>query len=174
MKKSAQLLSLILGSFILFGLVRAETVTPSSVANDPLGPRYESTLAEGVDFTKRGYPGFLNKVTGISGYEAWGRWTDGKEAKFQFKQKLPNKFVLELTMGAFGPNVNVPAVIQVGKVSKKLVPTDGNAKAYSVNFEGVNSDTLTILPGKPTSPKSLNISPDERVLGLGLVSLKIK
>jgi phosphoglycerol transferase len=146
----------------------------AAISNDPLGPRYESTLAEGIIFSKQGYPGFLNKVTGVSGYEPWGRWTDGKEAKLQFKTKLPAKFELELTAGAFGPNLNAPLTIKIGKVSKSITLTDINPKTYKVSFEGVTSDTLTLMPAKPTSPKSVGANEDLRMLGVSLVRLKIQ
>ena len=157
------------------GLSRAETQQPLSASTiDTLTPRYESALAEGIDFTKPGYPGFLQTVTGVSQHEPWGRWTDGKEATFKFKKKLPKKFTLELTAQAFGPNVNAPLSIQIGKVKKQLTITDGQPKLYRLTFDGINADTLTFVPAKPTAPKSIGVNEDTRLLGVGLINLKIR
>ena len=149
---------------------------PSAAATtqDALAPRYDSTLAEGIDFAKQGYPSFLDKVTGVSVYEPWGRWTDGKGATFKFKQKLPKKFTLELTASAFGPNINAPLTVQVGKVKKQITITSGQPSAYTLAVEGIDADSITLVPAKPTSPKSLGGSEDTRLLGVGLIKLKIR
>jgi hypothetical protein len=38
--------------------------------------RCEATLAEGIDFDKSGCPGFLSKVSGMSGQKVLERWKD--------------------------------------------------------------------------------------------------
>lgn len=164
-----------LGTLIFAGFARAETPqSPPVITADPLAPRYESSLAEGIDFTKAGYPGFLQAVSGVSQYEPWGRWTDGKEAKFRFTQKLPKKFRLELMAQAFGPNVNAPLTVLAGKVKKQMTITDVQPKPYSLSFDNVNSDSIILIPAKPTAPNAIGINQDARLLGIGLVQLKVK
>ena len=146
----------------------------SSTTLDVLAPRYESTLVQGIDFAREGYPSFLEKVTGVSQHETWGRWTDAKEATIKFKQKLPEKFTLELIAQAFGPNINNPLTVKVGKAIKEITITTGVPGNYELSFEGINSDSLTLVPAKPTTPKSIGVNEDTRLLGIGLIKLKFR
>lgn len=147
---------------------------------DSLAPRYEASLADGIDFTRSGYPTFLAEVSGMSGHEAWGRWTDAAEAataKFRFAQSLPQKFALELKANAFGPNVGRPVKVRVGAVEKEFIVKDAPApELHVLTFDGVNgADTIEIVPPQPTSPKQLDPqNGDPRMLGVSLVSLQIK
>jgi phosphoglycerol transferase len=153
---------------------------PKASAVDQLAPRYESTLAEGIDFRKPGYPNFLIEVAGVSNLEEWGRWTDAVAApqiKLRFNKPLPKKFVLELQANAFGPNEGKPTRIRAGNIER--VVTIKNVPSYAVytaEFDDVVSvDTIEIFPPNPVLPKEVDpASKDERKLGLGLVSLKIK
>lgn len=165
---------LILVASLSFNSYSQAEATQSAVGIDALAPRYDSTLAEGIDFAKQGYPRFLQKVVGVSHHEPWGRWTDGKEATFKFNQKLPKKFTLELTAQAFGPNVNAPLRVQIGKVHKEVTITDAEPKSYALTFENINADALTLVPAKPTTPKSIGVNEDTRLLGVGLIKLKIR
>ena len=144
-----------------------------------LSPRYDATLAQGIDFKTGGYPDFLDEVTGMSGREDWGRWTEaayGAAATFRFKQPLPKKFTLEITGRAFGPNEDQPVRVRVGSIEKTFV-MPGSApvpSTYTLLFESTNgADTIEIVPPKPTCPSELKVSHDTRKLGLGLYSLKI-
>jgi len=153
--------------------------TPESPAvQAPLEPRYEATLAEGIDFRRAGYPNFIAEVSGMSGLEHWGRWTEaaaGPVAKFRFKQPLPQKFNLEISANAFGPNEGEPIRVRVGQVEKTfVVPKAVSNATYTLVFDSINGDTLEIVPPKPTSPAEQHVSGDPRKLGVGLISLKVK
>ena len=147
---------------------------------NPLDPRYEATLAEGIDFRKPGYPNMLIDVSGMSAYEPWGRWTDGENgavAKFRFNQPLPRKFTLELEATAFGPNVGQPIKVRAGNNEKDFVVKDPQVlETYRLTFEETSgADTIEILPSKPISPKEIDPqNGDTRKLGVGLISLKIR
>jgi phosphoglycerol transferase len=161
------------------GQTPATTVAKVS-AVDQLAPRYESTLAEGIDFKKPGYPEFLIEVVGVSNRDDWGRWTDatlGPTVKFRFNKPLPNKFVLELQANAFGPNEGKPIKILVGGIERQV--TIRNVPSYSVyaaEFDGVvGTDTIEIVPPYPVLPREVDpANKDERKLGLGLATLRIK
>ncbi len=156
----------------------AATPAPTRVA-DPLAPRYEATLTEGIDFKKPGYPNFLAEVSGMSGYEPWGRQSDannGAPVKFRFKKPLPSKFTLEIKANAFGPNLGKPIKVRVGSVEKTFIHKDAkNPGTYTLVFEGTKgADTIEIVSPVPTSPSELKISADTRKLGVSLISLKIR
>lgn len=154
----------------------APVAAPAPVAAaDPLAPRYQASLAEGIDFRKQGYPAFLAAVSGMSGYESAHRWTEGPVVKFEFAQALPAKFNLSIEASAFGPNGNQPIVIRAGKVEKSLT-FKAEMSAQSAVFEGVDGvKTLEIAIPKPTAPKDIDPnSGDPRKLGLSMVSLKVQ
>ena len=147
-------------------------VEPSSAVQPvsaSLDPRYEASLAEGIDFKKPGFPNFLAEVSGMSVPEVWGRWSDagaGPVAKFRFKQPLPPKFTIEITANAFGPNLGEAIKVRVGGVEKSFVHLDASTEhTYSLVFESTNgADTIEIESPKPTSPAELKISGDGRKL----------
>lgn len=145
-------------------------------AADSMAPRYEASLAEGVDFTKPGYPNFLVEVSGLSGFESWGRWSDGTIAKFRFKQPLPGKFTLLIKAGALGPTVGSSTGVRAGKIEKTFIVKSNEPTEYTLDFEGVDgTDTLEIVPSKPIRPNDLDPkNRDKRLLGVGFVFLKIQ
>ena len=156
--------------------------TPSPVAQltppDPFGPRYEATLAEGIDFRKPGYPGFIAEVAGMSGYEPDWRWSDaaaGDVVKFRFKQALPKNIKLEITVNAYGPNLGEPVKVRFGNVEKTFMHKDPSSPGtYTLVFETVNGgDTIEIVPPKPARPSEIASSPDTRRLGVAFYALRI-
>jgi phosphoglycerol transferase len=133
-------------------------------------------LAEGIDFRKAGYPVFLGQVSGVSTREPWGRWTSGPVAKFAFKKNLPKKFIFEITANAFGPNIGKPVKVRVDGIEKSFIIANNTANTYELVFKTTGrARTLEIIPPQPTSPNELDpASGDNRKLGIGLISLKIK
>jgi phosphoglycerol transferase len=127
-----------------------------------------------VDFREKNYRADVASVSGIGGYESWGRWTVEARAVVQFKKALPSTFQLKLqTTGAFGPNAGIPILVRVGSIQKEFTIT-GTNELILLDFEGVaNADRIEFVIPKPTSPKELAMSEDPRMLGLGLVSLAI-
>ena len=161
-------------------------VAPPSVpppVTGSLTPRYEATLSEGIDFRKPGYPSFVAEVSGMGEREDWGRWTDGPAAKFRFQQPLPGKFTLQISAGAIGPNFDKPIVVRVGNVRKEFIikaptaaTTPAGVSAFALDFDNsARTDTIEIIPFKPTRPMDINPkSDDTRALGAALVSLKVR
>jgi phosphoglycerol transferase len=158
---------------------KTQVATGSAISTVPAG--YEATLAEGIDFKKVGYPRFLAEVTGMSGYEPPGRWTEfaaGPVAKFRFRQPLPRKFTLEIAADGFGPNAGVPIPVKVGGVAKTFTVTSfvvNKVNTYRLEFETDGlADTIEIAPPNPTSPNELDPkNGDKRKLGIFFYSLKI-
>jgi hypothetical protein len=148
----------------------------------PAGPsavRYQSTLAQGIDFRREGFPHFVSAVSGISAVEQWGRWSETDEkgrVQFKFNEALPENFVLELTVSAYGPNVGKPVRVKVGDDEKTFVVAGGQGvEVQKVEFRGVRDKReLEIVVPQPVRPKDLpGGSDDARRLGLGFVSLRI-
>lgn len=168
---------ILVGALAMTGNSQAESVRLGGDTTKILAISYEATLPEGIDFRKPGNPTFISEIKGISGLEAWGRWTDANlnpTVEIKFNKQLPKKFNLQLEASAFGPNSNVPTTIRVGKVRKTLIVSGPNPQSYILEFAGAKSDILEIIPPKPTAPNDLDsANGDKRKLGLGLVTLKL-
>jgi phosphoglycerol transferase len=162
------------------------------VFQEKMGERYDSTLEDGINFTKPGYPNFLRDISGLSNSENWGRWSDAKDAgekvKITFAKPLPKKFLIEIKLKAYGPNQLEPIDILVGEEKFKILlnPNIENDKIQTIliNVEQKQSspstDSIILIPPKPTSPpKPPDFNPsnpgrtDQRLLGIGLVNLRI-
>jgi len=156
--------------------ITAATITPVAppATATPTAPEsYPTTLAEGIDFTKRGYPTFIAEATGMSHYETWGRWTDNAKATFRFAQPLPKQFTLVIQANAFGPNLGEAVMVKVGTAQQAFKITEqGQIQRLDFNLTEP-ANTLELLIPKPTSPKDLQVSEDPRKLGLGLIKLQI-
>lgn len=155
-----------------------ERITISHYSVEPRLRPLSAELADGIEFKKQDYPDFLAEVSGMSGHESWGRWTDatiGPVAKFHFKQALPRKFTLEISANAFGPNIGAPVKVRVGSVEKSFVTTGNEPAPYRLDFEtDGTADTLEIIPPDPTSPHELDPSNgDTRKLGLALIKIRL-
>ena len=153
-------------------------VAAPSALTDALAPRYEATLAEGIDFRKRGYPNFVAEISGISGFEEWGRWSDagqGASVRIRFREPLPVKFTLEITASAFGPNLGQPMRVRVGQAEQSFTHGDPlNPGSYRLKFElSAPADAVEIVPPKPISPAEVAGTQDVRKIGVGLVALKV-
>lgn len=152
--------------------------TPANAAPAAVQPGYEATLVEGINFKRDGYPSFISQVSGMSGYEPWGRWSDadagGPDVRFTFKNKLPSNFKLVITAQAFGPNDGQPVKVKVGSISQTFViKNTAEPTTYTLTFDKVDSDVILFTPPSPTSPASVNKdTPDLRKLGIGFISLK--
>jgi phosphoglycerol transferase len=138
---------------------------------------YKSKFEDGINFSLDGYPDFLKSVLGIDGKEGWGRWSNATLSPFviiEFKSPLPKKFILELNAIGFGPNAGVQTTVRVGNIEEKIILLPNN-KVFKLELNHSGSNTIEIIPPKPTPPSELNTSSsDLRKIGIGLISLKIK
>ena len=134
--------------------------------------KFFTMLEQGFNFSSNDFPPVLS-TAGISGAEAWGRWTDGSIANIKFSHPLPLKFDLVVTGGAYGPNIGRPIKFKVGSQTKEMVFTSGpieHPQTIHAEFALENSaDTIEISVPMPTKPNN----DDRRQLGIGLVDLKI-
>lgn len=135
---------------------------------------YTSTLAEGIDLSKPGYPDFINNISGVSDQEPWGRWTDDDKSIFHFKQPLPKQFTLAIKTNVFGPNFGEVVKVKIGGIQQEFKITEQGQLHHFDFVLPEPADTIEFLIPKPTSPHELDPSnSDKRKLGLGLISLKI-
>jgi len=153
---------------------------PAATAQTPadlLGPRYKATLAQGIDFSRDGFPEFLSAVEGLSLKENWGRWSDANLApsvKLSFAAPLPRKLQVVLTATTLGENDRLPFAMRIGGVEKSFSVSSTGMRDIALEFElAADASQIEIVAPKPVSPKELGKSEDARRLGIGLAALRI-
>jgi phosphoglycerol transferase len=126
-----------------------------------------------IDFRNNGWPGVLEKVTGISGAEEFGRWTEGPAMTMQFISPLPKRFRFVLKARAIGPNIDLPFRIQIGQQEKQF-RLGSSLKSVDLPFEtdGLQKNVRIDIP-RPISPKELWKAADQRLLGAALEQISI-
>lgn len=142
---------------------------------DKLGHRYPAEPKDGIDFTRQNWPVFVKSVSGLSGWESWGRWSDQNldpTVKIELSDPLPDKFVIKLNVQPFGPNVNKPLTIKVGGAKHEIKLYSGsNEVALPIDLEGEVASVIELIPYHPISPKELGYNGDRRKLGVGLIKM---
>lgn len=133
--------------------------------------------SDSIQFNLPGLPQQVQKVSGLSYAENWGRWSDANllpDVTIQYLEPLPAKFALTISARAFGNNSLRPVQVRVGDWQQQ------------VTF-GAQDTTMTLQVDNPSRARSIVITPPEpietsegtvdgfaaRKLGIGLVSLKV-
>ncbi|MFJ2985521.1 MULTISPECIES: DUF7024 domain-containing protein [unclassified Pseudomonas] len=142
---------------------------------DHNGIRYPSTLENGIDFTREGWPEFIANVKGVWPLESWGRWSVKPEVTLDFTEPLPQKFTLILKARAFASNAQHPTRIRVADREYTAQLTgDTSEVRVEVDLQGSSTNRITFIPHAPTSPRKIMGGSDDRMLGIGFVSMRIE
>ncbi len=155
----------------LEGLTPIEIMEKAGYIVDEMGVRYDASLKDGIDFSRRGLPSFVRSVRGLSQAEPWaGRWSDANLApavRFEFNTDLPEDFILVADITVFGPNAGAPLIVKVGtKQYQAILPANEGILRIPVQG-GVGARSIEFVPPNPTSPSSIMNSSDDRKLGIG-------
>jgi phosphoglycerol transferase len=152
--------------------------------HEPLSPsRYRISLGTSslinfsadnvIDFRDNSWLGILEKITGISTAEEFGRWTIGKEVIMEFVSPLPEKFTLVLRGRAIGPNIDLPFRMKIGAQEQQFrLGSTLQDVALAFETNGANKIVKLEIP-KPISPRELWNAPDERLLGAAVEQISI-
>lgn len=117
----------------------------------------------------------VSRSSGFSSPEPWGRWTDGAQAHIELAGPLPRQFRLELRVAhLFAANAGSVLRIRIGAREHAVVlERPGQTVSVDIETDGT-ADTITLLPARPASPRSLGQSDDARLLGVGLTSIGVR
>ena len=117
---------------------------------------------------------------GWSGYESWGRWTDGPRASLVFR--LEDGVVqpdIELSLQPFSPNGHVQRVAvlvnskQVASLSLTAT-TNISIPVSDIDLDRSRLVEITLLLPDAISPERAGVSSDRRELGVGLLEIGLK
>jgi hypothetical protein len=129
-----------------------------------------SQMADGIDFKLSDYPEILDEVSGLSGAETWGRWTDAlvsPEVRIHFRQYLPKNFTLEINAEP-GANEGLPVKVRIGEQEDSFIIKNADTPNKMM------ADTIEIIPQKTFTPHEIDSkNMDMRKLGIGLITLKV-
>lgn len=128
-------------------------------------------------FNLPGLPQQVQKVSGLSYVEPWGRWSDANllpQVSVDYLEPLPARFTLTLTARAFGENALRPVAIKIGAWQQEV--TFGEQDS-TVTLEVNNSGHARNIVITPPEPVDSSVGAMEgfaaRKLGIGLVSLQV-
>lgn len=143
-------------------------------------------LGELIEFSQQGNGG-LYTTQGWSGPEAWGRWSINEAATIEMRVvNVPNQALeLEFNMGAFvngaHPCQEVGIVVNKKEIARQKVCAGNGGEhpspyKFKLNQELLRSDgiiNIRLVTPDSISPKKLGMSSDDRVLGVGIRTLKL-
>jgi phosphoglycerol transferase len=130
--------------------------------------------AQVVDLSRPLQGSGLASITGFSGTEQFGRWSEGGEVELAFAADLPPTFDLILTGQAFGPNKDLPFVLEIAGKTHEFRLGESLTDAH-FQVRGAPGDRIMrIKIPKPISPRDLGLSGDTRKLGIALGKITIR
>jgi hypothetical protein len=137
-----------------------------------------------LKFQKADPPNWWRALTGFSEPEKWGIWTDGEFASLLFRiapgtgGKL--ECAIELMPHVLGRLVTAKVLVNGDSVAQwRFVRKESGqfvTRTFAIPPASVSKDGVVFLAFRikgAQSPKAAGLSPDDRHLGLGLISLKI-
>jgi phosphoglycerol transferase len=135
------------------------------------------TFGKPIEFSQVQLPSHVEKITGLSNPEPWGRWSDANlspSVTVKFKQPLPHQFNLVIEAKSFVAEPNQRLRITIGSfVFEPKLTSDFSKITIPVNLDQEVVDKIVLTPQKTVSPSALGLGSDNRELGVGLRSLQI-
>ncbi len=153
----------------MIGIGSASAVTRNALeARDVFG----TSMEEGIDFSHRAFPAFVESASGIYESEQWGRWSNERRVVLELGHVLQGRFKLLMRAFAYGPNVGVPITVSVGSQRRSIrLPGEiGPNDVFAMNFNLRSaSSTIQIDVPHPTCPPG-----DGRNVGIGLCRMWVE
>lgn len=152
----------------------AVTPTPDFRLSHSQFSLVKATNVREVDFRRKSWPGILLSARGVAEPESWGAWSNAKRVELEFATALPKHLQVTLDGYSFGSNAQRPFQLTVGNERRTfLLPA--SPSQVELRFETNGSErTLLIEIPAPTSPHSIGLGDDTRMLGVALSNLKIE
>ena len=135
------------------------------------------SLADGIDFRRARLPEFVTAVKGLSGREAFGRWSEGPEVRIDLNMPIPRDSRISMKIAAFPPQVGKPARVTIGRESQEFKVTTTRLDAMDevvLDFGDVGAaKSILISIPDPKSPKDLGLGTDTRPLAFAFGELRV-
>ena len=92
-----------------------------------------------TDFTAPIWPD-VESLRGVSGAEAFGRWSDGKTASILFKHDIPINATLTVSAAAFAQNAGKPFEVKIGDPVQQFT-LGSNETSTTLTFRNLSQHT---------------------------------
>lgn len=128
----------------------------------------EVEVARRLAFSGSTLPNWIRHLSGLSGAEEWGRWSDANLApsvRICAVQPIPPRAVLRLKLGVLMPECN-PVVITAGQRRLEIVATN-DAREFVFELDSNSPvDVIDVRPTTSFSPLEQGWSQDARRMGV--------
>lgn len=167
----------------------AVTEQPATAHSAPVGTEQYPSVQRGSTLSAAGSSGDMAPllISGWSGMESWGVWSDGSHARIGFKIDAPvaTDVQLSLLLKAF-LTATKPELVVVPSVNGRSLPPitlAGDQAEPSSHEISVPSQDVMQANGRiqidfdiqdSRSPKEMGMSEDSRKLGLGLIEISVQ
>jgi hypothetical protein len=125
-----------------------------------------------IDFSKQGdIPDSI--LSGFSGAEDWGRWSDGSHATLTCR--APNATSARISLRAFSPDGRRQTVlISVNDAPPQQFTLDGSQQALTISLPPLAAGKMKLRFDLPDaiSPKEAGVGEDGRKLGIGIKKIE--
>ncbi len=151
-----------------FGVVLAEAMTTE---------QYEAILRGGISFStdEKNRALVVSELKGFSVMEPWGRWTDANLADrgiIKLIRPLPASGRLLLKVRCYAASCNGKVRVRMGAV-EHLIDLRGVAEQeITLPLSSGGGAEIDLFPANPSSPRSVSGAGDDRILGIGIMSLR--
>lgn len=141
--------------------------------------RYPGTPQEGITFSRKGVPQWVESTRGLSVRDDWGRWTDedmGDVAALTLTRPLSGTLCVDFTARAVPWVVGQPFVVRMGAETQTMRVAAPELTEYRAQFTNVTPANQLDILLPPRLPRVTDASPksyDRRRLGLNLATLRI-
>jgi phosphoglycerol transferase len=136
-----------------------------------LDKRY--TMLGHTRFTEPLGAGLVASAEGLSGIEAFGRWSDAREVVLHLNMDLPRKSIVLIKAMSFGDNAQQAFTLRSGGGSASFRITGSMQDAVIPLETDGKQRTLIIEVPHPVSPADYGTPNDSRKLGIGLAEIGI-
>lgn len=150
--------------------------TSKDLRHEMLPSKYSPSIGGRIDFSLSKLPAWVECISGVSGVESFGRWSDANLAqnvRIVVYAPLPRQFKLRLSMRALNASENSPVTICVGTSLYQVNVTDQFAEVHVDIENPCGANVIDIAPRKSISPMEMGWSSDKRRLALAVACVTI-
>ena len=134
--------------------------------------------ADSIEFMLPGLPEQVKAITGVSGVEEWGRWSDANLAPavdIDYVDPLPKTFDLVLRARAYGNNVGEPISVRVGDEERFVsLGEQDSTVTPALRQPARRAEDQHYPAGADRAERERQRRLYAEKLGIGLVSLKVE
>lgn len=152
------------------------TSTSTELRHDMTPSKYAPSIGGRIDFRLSKLPAWVECISGVSGVESFGRWSDANLAqnvRIVVYAALPRRFQLCMSMRGISAVENSPVTICVGTSLYQVNVTDQFSEIYVDIDNSCGANTIDITPKKAISPMERGWSSDNRRLALAIAWITI-